>query len=91
MQRWKELVYIILMLYLILNQGILLSKWLRETNLGREEEIEVEKADLNVIMFLLYGDICQNCGAGSENGNGRIVNRVISKENKSYTQVLEND
>lgn len=49
-----------------------------------------EKADLNVIMFLLYGDICQNCGAGSENGNGRgIVNRVISKESKVIPSLRE--
>ena len=48
------------MLYLIVSQWILLSKWLKEANLGRKEEIEVKNADLNVIMFLLYVDNCQN-------------------------------
>lgn len=44
-----------------------------------------------VVIFLLYCDNCQNGGAIGENRNKRIDKRIISKQNKNNTQVLESD
>lgn len=40
------------------------------------------KADLNAIIFLLYGDNCQNCDAGSENESERIDKRPFKAKQK---------
>lgn len=44
-------------LYYVLYQWMLLSKWCRETNLGLEKEMKTKEAYLNIILFLLYGDV----------------------------------
>lgn len=48
-----------------------------------------KKADLNIIISPLYGDNCQDCGAGGE--NEEMYERTISKQNTSNIQALESD
>lgn len=50
-----------------------------------------KKADLNIIIFPLYGDNCQDCGDGGKNGDEEMCGRAISKQKTSNIQALESD